>query len=565
MFKRKLQKILKSTLRCSLSFAISTPLAAFSAGKPLTQDLIQLNADFNARRSGQFLSNSNNIVRTFKKGTKAEIIERKYFPKTGNYGLCLKPYPNNNDNCLWVYYRSKSPAIKLYQVSQSPEAKNKLLADWGQGKKTATSALLQTTNPQTAHAALTTSVVPVFSLPAEGVIESALNGLKPTPLKPNTNQNTAADEINHLDNDTVAMQAAQQADKLNQHLAAVTSGAQVSATCKDCKVNLKTYPRCQANNNYLLDDILKLSQNPSLSFLFNSNQPEIIRTSCIQRSMDQYPNSTQLFTTCDGKSGSSSRHVPKACTSENYVELTANSFNLTARCLTPEITGNKDSESNRQMSLQIFQLLTHESGLHMNATSYSRAAGPGQMTDDGISGANQRLPYIRNRLKKSQDPGCQQLAQILEKPLKTDSSHFCDRINAENGNPIKGMAYAFLYQYTTRDYLDSTIFESKMFHYVSQNLSPEKREKLKGALQIWAHNTGTAGMKTPLQRLLIEYAQQHRKISNIDQFLKELETTMRLHPARGNRHRTGQTSKFYAETKIKMQNVTKEPQSCLAQ
>lgn len=581
MFNKKMQKTLKSalksTLRYTLSIAISTPLAAFSAGKPHTQDLIQLNADFNARRSGQFLSSSNNIVRTFKKGTKAEIIQRKYFPQTGNYGLCLKPYPNNGQECLWVYYRSKSPAIKLYHVSESVEAKNKLLTDWGLNQKS-TTALKPTTDPKNANAAVTTSVVPTFALPIESVVESALQELKPTPFKPKTVKTSGtvgADEINHLDNDTanpqtsqqassqVTEQIALQADKLNQNLRAVTSGAQISSPCKDCKVDLKTYPRCQASNSYLLDDILHLSKDPNLSFLFTSNQPEMIRTSCIQRSMDQYPSSSQFFTDCGG---SSRKHrVSKACTNENYVELTANSFNLAARCLSPEITGSTDHRENQEMSLQIFQLLTHESGLHMNATSHTSAAGPGQMTDDGIDGANKRLKYIRNRLTQSKDSGCQKLAQILEKPLKADSKYFCDRISSGNGNPLKGMAYAFLYQYTTRDYLDSTVFDSKMFQYIKQGLSNSESARLKGALQIWAHNTGTAGMKVPLQRLVLEYVRQHKKISNVDSFLKELESTMRNHPAAGNRKRTGQTSKFYAATKLKMKNVTTEAQSCLAQ
>ncbi len=578
MFNKRLQKALKSVLRTTLSITISTPLAAFSAGKPHAQDLIQLNADFNARRSGQFLSSSNNIVRTFKKGTKAEIIQRKYFPQTGNYGLCLKPYPNNGQECLWVYYRSKSPAIKLYHVSESVEAKNKLLTDWGLNQKS-TTALTPTTDPKRANAALTTSVVPTFALPIKSVVESALQELKPTPFRPTTAKTSStvgADEINHLDNDIanpqpspqvsqqVTEQIALQADKLNQNLRAVTSGAQISSTCKDCKVDLKTYPRCQASNSYLLDDILHLSKDPKLSFLFASNQPEMIRASCVQRSMDQYPSSSQFFRDCAGGS-SGKHHVPKACTNENYVELTANSFNLAARCLSPEITGSSDHRENQEMSLQIFQLLTHESGLHMNATSHTSAAGPGQMTDDGISGANKRLKYIRNRLTQSKDPGCQQLAQILEKPLKADSKHFCDRISSGNGNPLKGMAYAFLYQYTTRDYLDSTVYDTKMFQYLIQNLSVTESARLKGALQIWAHNTGTAGMKVPLQRLVIDYVRQHKKIADVDRFLKELESTMRSHPAIGNRKRTGQTSKFYAATKSKMQNITTEAQSCLAQ
>ncbi len=79
-----------------------------------TGDEIELDSYLSGRTSPIFYNYSKNRAVTLIKGTTGEVLEIIKFPQSGNSGIKMK-ITNGPEigNSYWVYYNSKSPAIKL--------------------------------------------------------------------------------------------------------------------------------------------------------------------------------------------------------------------------------------------------------------------------------------------------------------------------------------------------------------------------------------------------------------------------------------------------------------------
>jgi hypothetical protein len=210
--------------------------------------------------------------------------------------------------------------------------------------------------------------------------------------------------------------------------------------------------------------------------------------------------------------------------------------------------------------------MAQESGMHMNVISPSGAAGAGQLTNDAIIDVNQHMKGIRKNLESSNNPDCSQvLSKAFIKPMK--SGGICDRIGVYQDNPLRNMAYSFAYQKIVHDSLSVAFFENAAFSDIFKSLPAEESARLKYALVSWGHNTGPAGLKTPLAALLRDYVRKDKTVrtkADVDQFLSDLAVFNWSHPHPANSHRTRETSQYYSNIQTKMKKVTTEPRSCLA-
>lgn len=90
--------------------------------------VVELEQHLNARASENFLPSTNNVITTLPKGSKGSLIDYKKF-NSGNYGLKIRVIGGEFDGQdVWVYYRTESPGIKLYQKEDLKDSTNKVEA-----------------------------------------------------------------------------------------------------------------------------------------------------------------------------------------------------------------------------------------------------------------------------------------------------------------------------------------------------------------------------------------------------------------------------------------------------
>lgn len=507
---------------------ISINLVAFVQA-PKVDDLIELTGWINARKTADFSEGyTKNIIRALPTGTRGKIEKIQHFPETKNYGVCISVEGaekiTSGDQCLWVYYEVKKPNLKLFTGITT----NQALVE------------SQTTNPSKAKIAETIK-------PVQAIVEPKV-AAKP------------------IDTSSAVTTAVGNIDQFNlKGKASMNPGF-----CAECAKRVESYASCNPKNDYLENDLLSLTNNTELNSIFSGSNKEIISKSCIQRSLDAAPDFRNGYKYCGPgkKSLSEVRHSNKACVSEKYVDVTAKSFNLVADCMADLISGSPANKS--ETALALFSLTSWESGLHMNAVSPTGAGGIGQFTGAAIESVNQRLKGIQEHLKKSANPLCSNtLAQVMSTPMSSTGNQSCDRIAVSKDNPLKNMAYTFAFQAAQRKMIEENVLNSSVFSDVlSKDLPSNEKERLAMSLSIWSHNTGSAGMTTPLRAQMMEYLRSKKSIKNgedVSKFLKEMETSMAKFPNSGNatQARVLETSRFFRSIQERVSVIAKEPRSCI--
>ncbi len=77
--------------------------------------VVELEQHLKARAFANFLPSTDNVITTLPKGTKGSLVDYKKF-NSGNYGLKIRVMGGEFDGQeVWVYYRTESPGIKLFE------------------------------------------------------------------------------------------------------------------------------------------------------------------------------------------------------------------------------------------------------------------------------------------------------------------------------------------------------------------------------------------------------------------------------------------------------------------
>jgi hypothetical protein len=545
-------KKLNQLLRKIKYLAIVFGLAAFTT--PQQNDLVELTGFLYGRSEQKFRQQDKNQLYVLKPNTRG-IIEKTEKLPSGNYGLCIKiqnaadsiNLPKNNQ-CVWVYYHQSNPALKLYSVSKNTVEKENLLKSWAQDNKKV--ILKNEKDVAKAQAAVTTREVQAIAKPQFA----------------SQSQVRAADQAIEK---AEAARAAQQIENINKNMSVALSNDYKE--CKNCtQSQLSAYENCslRKGSDYLEPALQQILSQSPLSSFYQSSQKEVIRSECIQRNLQQFNLQSSFFKQCSPQQSQGGKPVARACVSENYVNLTAKSFNLVADCMGDYVAGSATGKN--QAALSIFAFMAQESGMHVNARSQTGAGGPGQMTGGAIEAVNKNLRNIKNHLNQNSNPLCQSvLGKVLEKPLTTQADA-CDRRALNQDNPMKNIAYAFAYQEISRRILTDRLFDDSLFGRVlSEQLPAEEKDRLMMELSAWAHNTGPAGMERPLSFLLRYYVGRNIKVANradIDKLFVDLRSFMQSHPhpANSSRGRYLETANYYANIQKRMKNISEEPRLCLA-
>jgi hypothetical protein len=263
------------------------------------------------------------------------------------------------------------------------------------------------------------------------------------------------------------------------------------------------------------------------------------------------------YKTCDGNK--SKKATARPCISENYFSIVNNSFDLVSRCMKGFI-GEGESKKAQLLNVRdTYGMILVESGFHINIASKTGAGGIGQFTPPAITAVNKDIETVRTYLASKDNKQCAKLAEEFlqgETPMRAVSGNVCERISISNGNPVTNMIYTYAALKDAKDYFDDNVFNdeklSKKFALSADDLATVKR-----ALMIWSHNTGQAGLKTPLTKLLTtKYAKA--KVTNADKFLSELKKYAYDYPNKGNsgsKARRQETSRYYAKISERMEKV----------
>lgn len=542
-----------SFLRLSLVFFfVSMGFTAFTA--PQTDDLVEIRQWMNGRNQASFRAADNNKVTILKPGTKAEVVDTKYFPGTKNYGVCLKTLDSTpGDRCVWAYYNTKDPNMNLYAVHGDADVRKNLIRRWMKTSKGKVAE--KVSSPEDAQAAQTTRQV------------SAMPEREPS----STPQTTAgAESLNNSGADGKGLDVNSLLKGTMNAISSINSDIQKvlnpSPVCKECATKLLTYETCNSSNNYLESALANLQNNPIMSQVLSadiSSDKSAIRPECFQKSMETF-NASGAFRQCRGDNDArNAPHLKKACTSENYVNTTAKSFNAVSDCLAGYVADSSDPEIKRVTALSIFTMINVESGFHVNALSPTGAGGPGQFTQPAIDTVNQNMQDLKEYLAKSDNPLCNNtLAKVLNHPMDGRPSKSCERINLSDNNPLRNMMYIFAYQASLRRGLNG-LFDNPAYQDVISSLSPKLREAFLSGLMTWSHNTGPAGMETPLRHLLRASVQQKVHLSSkedVASFMTTLAKDMRLYPhsANSSSARRRETSIYYPSISSRMMTIGRQ-------
>lgn len=462
---------------------------------------VELGQFVNARASGNFLKETQNVHYVLHPGTRASVEKVQRFSKTGNYGVCLKVVNadlDSNQPCYWVYYIPARPHLKLF----TNETENsKLLEDWkSNSKKVSVSDLKksglkieQTAKPETAQLAEVVREIKAQRDPdssvavAKAVRSPVLKGVDlppaaaPAPVK----------ALSAPLEETVILQATALNSKVGP---AMSNPSTQTAECKDCSVKLNSYEPCTEKNSYLEKEITAAENDPTsvINKLLSTSQSapaKFIKDSCFQLAMQ---SSGGPFKHCGPTDQQPHRSVGRACVSRSYTNLMRSSFDTVAECLGDFLSGNPNTANHAVADM--FALMSWESGLHINARSRSGAGGSGQLTGNAIEQVrlteHKLLLSHLNSPEKSANPRCQLLKEVMQQPMQPSFAKSCERIGLAEGNPLKNMATTFAYQHHIRRGTTSFITENRLAKSIFTKLSMDDKDYLDRQLTMWAHNTG---------------------------------------------------------------------------
>lgn len=323
-----------------------------------------------------------------------------------------------------------------------------------------------------------------------------------------------------------------------------------------------SYERCNRENSYLQPTLDRLMNNGSsfVAEIQRQSVPNYVKASCVQQSLMSFPNFRQ-YKVCAKADLRPTATKKRPCASEEYVDVTTKSFNIAAACLGGYITGNETHKS--VVAESMFHLMAHESGLHANVQSPTGAAGSGQLVKGAIDVINraERRKMMQynsdNEGAPTNSRSCSLIPRVLNKPMSGKKSRQCERMSLDDGNPLKNMAYTFANVRLNYLTLQKAVFTNSAFHGALSDLSEAERLRLQMITATWAHNTGAAGMRRPLQRTLFKYANQGRKVTDVDEFVKELSRNLDQypHPANSSAGRRRETSQFFNHIEARTKKI----------
>lgn len=524
-------------------------LSAFTA--PEVGDLVELQGFVNARSEAKFRKSDSNKKYVLAEGTKAQVEEVTYFSGTGNYGLRIKlvnadGVSDSETSSLWVYYKVKNPALKLYSLSGNEQERADQLARWEKDPKVKAQ---QVKNPEDATDAVVVQETPAIVDPVPPTTDGDANipEVAPTP-EPRPDQTLSQQEAEKVVTDLQGLNDA--ADTIKP-----------DPVCADCQDKPVQYDNCTASNNYIENTIDKLFNQGMVYQALNTSQTHPRLEACVRESMKMSGGS---FKNCSNPA--SPRAANKTCVSQNYVKLTQNGFSLALDCAADYINPQSNREEIRRAIFKsTLSLINLESGFHMNVASGTGAAGIGQFIEGTASsmGGSAHWGKLKSHIDASMNPACQTLQKMN---LKATGSGTCDRMSIEKGHPVMGVLYTLAYMKSLRNDIEPTM--NRSLRDAGIQLTPEFKEKLLGALATWGHNTGSAGISKPFASLAQTSAGQAAlKAGDLDKVLNLLVGEVksftiyyekrRKHSDEHAQKRAEETSGFYSSVQKKMRKLEK--------
>lgn len=400
---------------------------------------------------------------------------------------------------------------------------------------------------------------------------SATPAKKATPAKATAKASTLPTKpaaISKDAKDSLSENAVKKVDKMNKinELLAYSRGDNNETVgCKNCslasEVASMRFNQCSGKDDYLEEALERKKASASyLGALIRTpiSKKPIVRPVCIETAMFlQSPASGPVvnYKTCSG--GTAKNAPARPCVSEKYFTLVNNSFEVVSQCLKSYIGQGESAAAQKQDILAVFGMISVESGFHINITSKTGAGGIGQFTETAITSVNKKISETETFLLENKDVRCQKLAtEFLKDDKLMSPKGTCERVSVTEGNPVTNMIYTYAALKQTKDDFDTNVFNDETFKGKFA-LSPNDMAQVKRATMIWAHNTGIAGLKTPLYKLLnTKYAKT--KVTNADKFISELETYLRSYPNKGNaksKARISETAGYYPKIQKKIELI----------
>lgn len=340
-----------------------------------------------------------------------------------------------------------------------------------------------------------------------------------------------------------------------QSLLGLNSGVE-NRTCIDCMTAAPSnrYMTCTDKNNYLEKQLSETAAGSSLLGAMIKQAPRsnsIIKTACIEMGMTQkFGQNSRNFKSCDSNGRLSTAYRP--CISENYFRVIQNSFDLVSSCMMNQISPGDSTAEQKKDVRAAYAMINIESGFHMNAMSGTGAGGIGQFTGSAIADVNKNeINSVRFNLEDSRDPRCVQMShEMLDSmtPMRAEAQNSCDRISLQRGNPMKNMIYTYAYLKGVKKSMNRLVFDNKSYSGKFAKLSVEELNKIKRALMVWAHNSGTSGAWTPAKSLL-NTVYRNKPVTSADEFINQMQSYMSKFPASANSSssRRAETSRYFPE------------------
>ncbi|HEX7672965.1 MAG TPA: transglycosylase SLT domain-containing protein [Bdellovibrio sp.] len=340
-----------------------------------------------------------------------------------------------------------------------------------------------------------------------------------------------------------ALDTVQQSNNSLQSLFGAWFSSPSTISCADCEKQIARmrYPQCSASdkNGYLEKQLDESASQPTLlgALIRRPLRPDsIIKPICMKMSMEIGQNLPRSnFKSCNKDGYGSS--VGAACVSEDYFKLVNNSFDLVSKCMKDFIADGENDDMKKLDVRAVYALINIESGFHINAVSGTGAGGIGQFTSAAIADVNMNeLPAVKKSLATNPHRICGRMSDEFLKsaqPIRNSSSKSCDRISLKNGNPVKNMIYTFAYLKGAKADMDRGVFNNKQYAKKFSKLSAYDIAKIRRAMMVWSHNTGSAGTLTPAKALL-NIVYRNKPVTNADTFINQLQQYMQKFPARAN-------------------------------
>jgi hypothetical protein len=436
---------LKRLIKPFLLFFFIIHLSAFT-NPPKEGDTIELSTWLNLRSSAQFRQSDNNRIRVLAPKTKLQVLQVKKLP-SGNFALKVNT-GLENESASWIYFNAANPSVSVYNQNNQPV--------YLEGIVTARRAI---TNRQVS------------------AIIDADDG----------NQN--AELVQKIEEGNVV------ARLLNPN-----------PVCKGCTENKASRFRCEPSNaekdlvsnienqrpDSLISQILKQGDQ------FTSNNFK----KCVSTSIKNAPG---RFVYCNGQNQKVALES-RSCVQPVLESLSANSLGIATDCLADYYGKNmpvSNTNLKKQFQEKMLRLLNFESGFHPNAMSPSSAGGVGQLTGVAIREINKsELGNIKNFINSQQKPSCKIISQAQLKPMSDAKSNFCDRVSADNENPLKNLIYTIAYQKLAQQEVTKILRARPEALALIESWPKEKQSEFIMNLSSWAHNAGPGGLGVTLLKYL---------------------------------------------------------------